>query len=122
MATQTQSSRWKDIFDHLKNAGFEVYSPGIKTGNCQSPYIVIKYDGSTRRAGISTNEDFYAVLCYVPKQQYSELEPFVQRVKKEMKKLEPMILPQASQTPSFYDDGFQAHMISIEYKNYKKML
>ena len=119
---ESKESRWKDIFKHLKEAGLEVYSPGVKTGNCLAPYIVIKYDGSTRRAGISTNEDYYAVLCYVPQQSYSELEPFVQKVKQEMKKLEPMILPQGSQTPSFYDDDFKAHMISIEYKNYKKML
>lgn len=46
----------------------------------------------------------------------------VQEVKKAMKALEPMILPYGSQTPSYYDDSVKAHMISIEYKNYKKKL
>jgi len=121
-AEQAGDSRWRDILLQLKNSGFEVYSPGVKVGDCLTPYIVVKVDGSTRRVGISTNESYYSILCYVPKQQYSHLEPFVQAVKQEMKKLEPMILPQGTQTPSFYDDGFNAHMVSIMYKNYKKML
>lgn len=115
-------SRWQDIFLHLESEGFEVYSPGTKKGDCTSRYIVVKNDGSAKRAGISTDEDFYAVMCYVPKMSYSELEPFVQEVKKAMKKLEPMILPYGSQTPSYYDDSYEAHMIGIEYKNYKKKL
>jgi len=116
------STRWQDIFLHLQKNGFEVYSPGVKTGECQSPYVVIKHDGSTRHAGISTDIDLYDILVYVPKQQYSELEVQIQKVKKFMKQLEPMILPYSSQSPSYYDDGIQAHMISIRYKNYKKRL
>lgn len=115
-------SRWQDIFLHLKNNGFDVYPPGIKTGECLREYIVVKNDGSSRHTGTSTDDDFYAVMCYVPKQAYSSLEPFVQRIKKAMKELEPMILPYGSQTPSYYDDSVKAHMVSIQYKNYKKML
>lgn len=115
-------SRWQDIFLHLQKEGYEVYSPGIKTGECKSEYIVVKNDGSSRHAGISTDDDFYAVMCYVPKQAYSLLEPFIQRVKKSMKELEPMIEPHGSQTPSYYDDSVKAHMVSIQYKNYKKII
>jgi hypothetical protein len=115
-------SRWQDIFLHLQSAGFDVYPPAVKVGECQAEYIVVKNDGSSRHAGLSTDDDFYAVMCYVPKQAYSSLEPFIQRVKKSMKELEPMILPYGSQTPSYYDDSVKAHMISIQYKNYKKML
>ena len=115
-------SRWQDIFMHLEHAGFEVYPPGVKVGECVSEYVVVKNDGSSRHAEFSTDEDLYAVMCYVPKMQYSKLEPFVQRVKSAMKGLEPMITPYGSQTPSYYDDSYKAHMISIEYKNYKKML
>lgn len=115
-------SRWQDIFKHLKSSGFDVYSPGVKVGECMSEYVVIKNDGSSKISGISTDDDLYAVMCYVPKQAYSKLEPMVQRVKKAMKGLEPMIMPHGSQTPSYYDDGYKAHMISIEYKNHKKIL
>lgn len=114
-------SRWQDIFLHLQSAGFDVYSPGTKVGECTSEYIVVKNDGSSRHANFSTDNDFYAVMCYVPKQQYSLLEPLVQRVKQAMKGLEPMILPQGIQTPSYYDDSYKAHMVSVQYKNYKKL-
>lgn len=116
-----KDSRWQDIFTHLKKAGFDVYSPGMKTGECTSEYLVVKNDGSSKHLSFSTDVDLYAVMCYVPKERYSSLEPLVQRVKNSMKGLEPMIKPYGSQTPSYYDDSYKAHMISIEYKNYKKL-
>ena len=115
-------SRWQDIFLHLKKNGFDVYPPAIKIGECTAEYIVVKNDGSSNHVGLSTDDDFYAVMCYVPKQAYSTLEPLIQKVKKIMKELEPMILPYGSQTSSYYDDSVKAHMVSIQYKNYKKML
>lgn len=120
-AFEYNESRWQDIFLHLKKEGYNVYSPGMKTGECTSQYIVVKNDGSSKHASFSTDIDLYAVLCYVPKEKYSSLEPFVQEVKNSMKGLEPMIKPYGSQTPSYYDDSLKAHMISIEYKNYKKL-
>ena len=114
-------SRWQDIYLHLKNAGFEVYAPGVKVGECTSEYVVVKNDGSSKYVGLSTDVDLYSVLCYVPKLAYSTLEVLVQKVKESMKGLEPMILPYGMQSPSYYDDSFKAHMISIEYKNYKKL-
>lgn len=118
---QYADSRWQDIFLHLKKEGFDVYSPGTKVGECTEEYIVVKNDGSSKHSTVSSDNDLYAVMCYVPKESYSRLEPMVQEVKKAMKGLEPMILPYGSQTPSYYDDSYKAHMISIEYKNYKKI-
>ena len=118
---QYADSRWQDIFLHLKKEGFDVYSPGTKVGECTEEYIVVKNDGSSKHPTVSSDNDLYAVMCYVPKESYSRLEPMVQKVKNAMKGLEPMILPYGSQTPSYYDDSYKAHMISIEYKNYKKI-
>ena len=116
-----KDSRWQDIFLNLKKQGFDVYSPGIKTGECVSEYVVVKNDGSSKHTSFSTDVDLYAIMCYVPKNKYSSLEPLVQRVKNAMKLLEPMIKPYGTQTPSYYDDSYKAHMVSIEYKNYKKL-
>lgn len=113
-------SRWQDIHAHLVKKGYEVYPPGVKTGECTKPYIVVKNDGSYEHANFSTDRDMYAVMCYVPKGQYSKLEPLVQSVKKAMKELNPMIQPYGQQMPSYYDDSCKAHYISIEYENYKK--
>ena len=38
-----------------------------------------------------------------------------------MKKLMPMLKPNGMQTPSYYDDTYKAHMVSISYTNYKKV-
>lgn len=114
-------SRWQDIHIHLKEKGYDVYAPGIKVGECEKPYIVVKNDGSYKHVNFSTDREMYAIMCYVPKGQYSKLEPMVQKVKKDMKELEPMILPYGQQMPSYYDDTCKAHYISIEYENYKKI-
>lgn len=117
-----KESRWADIFAHLKSKGFNVFSPGVKAGECTEPYVVVKFDGSTKLNAASTDEDRYVILCYVPKQQYSKLEPMLQDVKKAMKELEPMIMPYGQQTASFYEDDTKSHMVSITYRNNKKML
>lgn len=114
-------SRWQDIHAHLKNKGYEVYAPGTKTGDCTDSYIVVKNDGSYKHANFSTDMAMYAIMCYVPKGQYSKLEVMVQNVKKDMKELEPMIVQYGQEMPSYYDDTYKAHYISIEYENYKKI-
>lgn len=114
-------SRWQDIHAHLKNKGYNVYAPGIKVGDTTEPFIVVKNDGSYKHVNFSTDREMYAIMCYVPKGQYSKLEPLVMNVKKDMKELEPMILQYGQQMPSYYDDTYKAHYISIEYENYKKI-
>lgn len=116
------SSRWQDIYLHLQNAGFDVRSPATSLAECTSKYIVVKNDGMTAHSSFSTDVEQYAIMCYVPQKQYSELEPYVQAVKEAMKTMEPMILPFGFQTPSFFDDAIKAHMTSVQYKNYKKRL
>lgn len=114
-------NRWQDIFKHLESKGYKVYSPGTKLGDCLFKYIVVKFDGSTKLAGISTDDDLYSLLLYVPQQEYSQLDSFVQEVKKAMRELEPMILPYGSTLPSYFDDAVHAHYATIEYKNHKKI-
>ena len=38
-------SIWNDIFNHLKEEGFDVYPPATKKGECKKPYIVVKHGG-----------------------------------------------------------------------------
>ena len=114
-------SVWQDIYKHLKSNGLDVYSPSTKTGECTKEYVVVKNNGSAKKVNTSTDEDYYSIMCYVPRNKYSALEVLVQKVKKAMKELKPMVLPYGMQTSSYYDDEIKAHMISIEYKNYKKI-
>lgn len=116
-----KQSRWQDIYVHLKNKGYEVYAPAQKVGECTSPYLVIKNDGSYRHVNFSTDRTQYAIYCYVPKLKYSELEPLVQKVKQDMTELYPMFQLYGQELASFYDDEVKAHYIAIEYENYKKV-
>lgn len=117
-----QESRWQDLYVHLKNKGYDVYAPAQKVGECTAPYLVIKNDGSYQHVNFTTDRDMYAIYCYVPKLKYSELEPLVQRVKRDMRELYPMFQVYGQQLASFYDDEVKAHYITIEYENYKKVL
>lgn len=117
-----ESNVLKDLFNHLDKEGFDVYFPGTKTGECTSSYIVVKSDTSSKHQTFSTNVDIYSVMIYVPKMQYSTLGDIVADVEKSMKKIEPLFRPNGNKTPSYYDDDTKSHMVSIEYKNYKKML
>lgn len=112
-------SRWKDLYIFLKSKGFEVYSPGQKIGECESKYIVIKNDGSNAHTSFSTDVDLYSIMMYVPKDKYSELEKYKMEVKTAMKDIYPIFITNGIETSSFYDDSIKAHMISMQYKNYK---
>lgn len=114
-------SRWIDIFTTLKNANINVFSPGIHNGDCVEKYVVVKENGASKHAIYSTSIAYYSVMVYVPKNSYSELSPYVNEVKEKMKILYPMIIPTGIESPSFYDDSNKSHMISVEYKNHKKL-
>lgn len=113
-------SVYESIFDKLSNDGFEVYSPSTKTGQCMSPYIVIKRDGGSSHSSFSTDIVYYTILIYVPQKEYSTVEQIVNNVKSSLKTLAPIIRPTGFETPSYYDDGVEAHMISVQYKYYIK--
>lgn len=115
-------SRIQDIYLHLKEQGFEVYFPAQKVGECLSPYVVVKDATTSQYLDYSSTVTYYDLMCYIPKDHFSDLEPFVESVKVAMKKLVPMIKPTHSQTQSYYDDSVKAHMISVQYKNYRKII
>ena len=116
------ASRTQDIYLHLKEQGFEVYFPAQKVGECLSPYVVVKDATTSKYLEYSSTVTYYDIMCYIPKDHFSELEPFVESVKVAMKGLIPLIKPTYSQTQSYYDDSVKAHMISVQYKNYRKIV
>lgn len=114
-------SRWKDIYNLLKSHGFNVYAPAQHEGECIEKYIVVKLGTLQRANDFSSVQYQYDLMLYVPQNEYSTLELFVEQVKAAMKELEPMIKPLNSQTGSFYDDSVKGHMVSIQYYNYRKL-
>lgn len=113
-------SQWQNIYKHLKSKGIDVYSPGQHQGECISPYTVVKDDGLSPLSNFSSSQALYDVMCYVPQDRFSELEPYVEQVKKAMEGLYPAIIPMYFQTSSFLDDTVKGHMVSIQYRNNRK--
>lgn len=116
----SKNSRWQDLYSHLVSKGFLVYAPEQHVGDCLEPMLIVKNDGSYVHNYYSTDLDMYAILCYVPKLQYSKLDVLLQQVKKAMDDLYPMFRPYGTQTPSAYDDFVKGHYTTIQYVNYKK--
>ena len=50
------------IYRHLKDNGFDVYSIGQHKGICTNPYIVIKENGESEIAGTSLTNDIVELL------------------------------------------------------------
>ena len=113
-------TRIEDIFIKLQQHKIDVYFPEQKTGECTSPYVVVKTAGRVNSTEISSSQDLYDLMCYVPAKKYSVLESFVDRVEAIMDELFPMIRPVHFRTASYYDDQVKAHMISTQYINWKK--
>ena len=116
-----KDNRWQDLYTFLKSKGFDVYSPGQHVGECKSPYVVVRYDVTTQITNASSHWDLYAVMCYVPQNQYSKLETLTTEVRIAMEELRPMFLKFYEQTSmSAYDEAARAHYTSTEYRNAKK--
>lgn len=109
---------WERIADALRLHGIDVYPPATKQGECKSEYVVIKEDGSNQIGTFSSESHYYTILCYVPKERYTQLSRFKQEIKAIVATdLYPMLMPTGQETPDFYDDTVKAHMVSITYRN-----
>lgn len=115
------SNRWGDIYGALADDGFDVYEPAQHKGECTKRYVVVKLDTCLQVPNCSSVSQRYDILLYIPVGEYSQLEDFIADVKRSMKKLEPMIMPMHSQTLPYYDDGVKGHMVSIQYRNSRKL-
>lgn len=113
--------RIERLYLHLKEKAFEVYTPGQKQGECKKKYVVVKYDGAYKLNSFSSSQDTYSVMCYVPKQKYSELEEYIEEVYKAIKEMYPLFKSTGERTPSFYDDGVKAHMVSMTFVSNRKI-
>lgn len=113
-------SRWEDIYNHLKSAGFDVYPPAMKKGECEKPYIVVKHAGLFDADEVSSVYEVYKLLLYIPRGQYSTLHEYKENVKENMKKMFPMIRSMYDETEPYYDEDVNAFMVQIKYQNYRK--
>lgn len=111
---------WERIFEHLNLDGFSVYAPLQKQGEAESPYIVVKNAGLIGHPTYSADQVYYDMLCYIPYEQYRDIESFITSVKASLNKIYPLIRTVNFETEPFLDDGVKAYMVSIRYVNYRK--
>lgn len=110
-------SPYEKAYDTLEKEKLVVYPPATKYGECKKPYVVLKDNGKSKANTYSSQFALLDMMCYVPQARYTDLEFYVNKCKKAMKKVYPMFIPTGLETPSFYDDSVKAWMISVEYRN-----
>ena len=115
------STRVKDIYDNLKANNIEAYFPEQHKGEVKTKYVVIRQQGENQFENYSSLIVEVDLYLYVPRDRYSELQDFIDLVKKEMKKLEPMIKPSHYVSPSYYDDLIKGHTVTMTYQYYRKL-
>ena len=111
----------KSIRDVLEKDGTKVYFPTQHKGDCLEKYLVVKLDGSNIEMTVSSERPIYTIMCYVPKNEYSTLENFVYETKQKMKQIYPLVMYAGNETPSYYDEQIQGHMISFQYQGCRKI-
>ena len=106
------------IYKHLKNNGFDVYSIGQHEGICTNPYIVVSENGESEIVGTSLTNDIVELLIYYPVGTYSKLNEYKQSVLYTMKLLKG-IRRVIDPMPTIIDDDKKAYMTSFTYKKIK---
>ena len=113
---------WDIVQRTLIDAGIDTYAPSQHQGDCTDFYAVLKYDGSSQKGNYSSEQPYYTLLCYAPRNKYIELLDFVQKCEDVMAKspIYPMLKPTGIKTPSYFDDTVNGYMISVQYRNMKR--
>ena len=106
------------IYKHLKNNGFDVYSIGQHEGICTNPYIVVKENGESEIVGTSLTNDIVELLIYSPVGTYSKLNEYKQSVLYTMKLLKG-IRRVIDPMPTIIDDDKKAYMTSFYFRKIK---
>ena len=106
------------IYKHLKNSGFDVYSIGQHKGVCTKPYIVIKENGESEIVGTSLTNDIVELLIYYPIGTYSKLNEYKQSTLYAMKLLRD-IRRVIESSPTIIDDDKKAYTTSYYYRKIK---
>lgn len=106
------------IYRHLKDNGFDVYSIGQHKGICTNPYIVIKENGESEIVGTSLTNDIVELLIYYPVGTYSKLNEYKQSILYTMKLLKG-IRRVVEPMPTIIDDDKKAYMTSFTFRKIK---
>lgn len=105
---------WQQIFKHLEDGGFEVYSLGQHKGECKSEYIVLRNNGCTRPGALELG--LYELLLYCPLERYSQFEAFIRDVTSRMQLLFPAAKLVDGPGIHYLDPDILGYMTSLTYQ------
>lgn len=117
--SDTSRAVLEQIYDFLKQKEYEVYFPGQHKGEALTQYVVVMDSGTI--SGIKMIQKTYSIMCYVPLNKYSNTEEMINKIKKDMTELFPLLRPTGTETPAVYDEKVNGYTASIEYMNYRKI-
>lgn len=118
-------SRVKDVYNHLKQNGIDVYFPGVHQGDVKTneQYVVVRGAGGTRVGNFTSTVNYIELLCYVSIFRYSDLDVFCDKVENIMLKqpIWPMIANTYTDLQDFQDDEIKGYMRTKQYKYNKQI-
>lgn len=106
---------WEQTQKFLEErTGCKVYPPAVKIGECKEDYLILKDDASARYQNLSTEINYYDVLCYA--KTYTGVLKLADFVRDVMCSYTPNMFPTGVETGAYYDDDVRAYMVSIQYR------
>lgn len=114
-------TRIQDVYKCLEGNGIEVYFPEQHIGEVKTNYVVVRQDGENQFENYSSLICSIDLYLYIPRNDYSKMQLFIDQVKEVMKKLEPMIKSNHYVSPSYYDDLLKGHTVTMTYEYYRKL-
>ncbi len=104
--------------EHLTVSGILTYKPGVATGKCRAPYVVVRGGGAYARgmsgaAGIGYRT--VTLYCFVPRVS-GDLSAFVAEVRRIMRELKSQLRPTGNEGIEMLEEDFDARSQTLEYQ------
>lgn len=106
---------WQQIYELLQDAGMVVYTPGQHEDYCSSPYCVVSQDRTTPQEDAAAGYKTLTVIAFVPVDQYSALDPYVQSIYTALEPLHDTVYF-TGQVVYEVDRDFRAHKATLTYR------
>ena len=106
---------FSQIYNFLKNKGYDVYSIGQHEGKCNNPYIVIQEKGIGQITGTRLSKSTIDLLVYYPKGQYSKFPVWINDLKLAMREFNKAKRVHDAMS-TIIDDDKQAYHTSLTYE------
>ena len=103
--------------EHLTASGILTYKPGVATGKCRAPYVVVRGGGAYAR-GMSGAAGIY---CFVPRVG-GDLPAFVAEVRRIMRGLKSQLRPTGNEGIEMLEEDFDARSQTLEYQALRAIL